>query len=267
MIANIIACLGEAKKQIINYQLSTSNLLSLFIWPLISFFFTYYTYRSFDIVTLHRYNILTENDFWVFILTGALVYNGFWSMVQSAFFLTFERTNGTLELLLLSPIHTVYILYGRSLGGLLSSTWMFMLFSIIGMLFILPFSVDVLIILLFSFILLVISSIVWGGFMNALFLVSRDSTFMFSIFNEPMELFTGIKIPVKAFPVWGQTIASLFPATYCLMIIRSLFGIEVITNKIVYQYLFIMILIIFLTVIIVNWSEKNATKNGSYTLY
>ncbi|MEM5597273.1 hypothetical protein AAHB53_15070 [Niallia circulans] len=61
-----------------------------------------------------------------------------------------------------------------------------------------------------------------GGFLNIVFLFSRDAGILFTIFEEPMQFFSGVRIPILAFPIWGKAIAYLFPLTYVLDIFRDL---------------------------------------------
>ena len=46
------------------------------------------------------------------------------------------------------------------------------------------------------------------------------------VFDAPMILFAGTRIPVQCFPVWAKVISLLFPLTYCLNIIRFILGIQ-----------------------------------------
>lgn len=266
-LINIGICKAEIKKQIKNYQFSLANFFSLLIWPTLSFFEIYFQYKSFDIESLSKYAIYSLKDFYLFLITGTLVFNCFWSMVQSAFMLTFERQNGTLESTFATPANKLVVLYGRSLGGMFTNLWMFVSFSFIAILIFKTISIDMGLLIVASFFILLISSTIWGGFVNSLFLISRDSSYLFTIFDEPMKLFSGTSIPVKAFPHVGQLVAALFPATYCLKIIRLIFLNASISLGELLPLIIILIVLVVATYIILFYAEKNNKQNGSFQLF
>ena len=59
---------AEIIKQQKNYQNSLSNVMSLVVWPIIIFFQTFYTYKSFDLSSLKRFEIENQTDLLVFCL-------------------------------------------------------------------------------------------------------------------------------------------------------------------------------------------------------
>ncbi|EOL43665.1 ABC transporter permease [Enterococcus caccae] len=265
--SSIIMCIGEVKKQYRNYHNSLSTFMSLLIWPIITFFHTYFTYQSFDVSSLKNFNIHSNKEFIIFLITGALVFNCFWSMVQSAFFLILERQNGTIETTFLAPVNRTVLMYGRALGGLLTNVWMFGSFSLLLILLSSSISIKVLLLSFLSFFVILISSTIWGGFMNSLFLISRDANYLFSIFDEPMNLFSGTKMPVQAFPLWGRFISSFFPATYCLYIVRAIFLDQKIQITMILLFILSLVVLVLLTQLILYFAEKNNKKNGSLQLY
>ncbi|MGL5684845.1 MAG: ABC transporter permease [Vagococcus fluvialis] len=265
---NIIACLGEIKKEHKNYHSSFSNIIALLVWPILTFFFTYYNYESFNINELKKFDINNNNEFIVFLITGALVYNCFWSMVQSAFYLTFERQNGTLDSIFMSPINNMVILYGRALGGMTSSIWMYTSFSVF-LLIITSKNINIVTLALIVLILIIIliSSTIWGGFVNSLFLISRDSTFLFTLFDEPMNILSGAKIPVQSLPFFFQIISMIFPATYCIYIVRALFLKKEITTFMITAYLISLVATYISTWLILKYAEKKSKKTGTLQIY
>lgn len=264
---NLIACIGEFKKQYINYHNSLPNFMSLLVWPSLVFFQTYYMYKSFDITAMERFGIFGHNNFIIFLITGSLVYNCFWSMVQSAFFMVFERQNGTLEVVFITPANKVLLMYSRALGGLLSSIWMFGSFAFIIIVMSSSISAKTLFLITIAFFIILISSTIWGGFINSLFLITRDSNYLFTICDTPMSLFSGTVIPIQAFPFLGKAIGSIFPATYCLYIIRGIFLPYKMNYIILFMFLLSLVSLIVATTIIMNLAEKNNKKNGSLSLY
>lgn len=264
---NFIAVKGEIIKQRKNYHCSLSSILSLLVWPLINFIYIFYTYQSFDISYLSKYGLNSFNDFIIFLITGSLVYNCFWSMVQSAFYLNFERQNGTLESIFISPMNVVLYFYARALGGILSSLWMYFSFSIITMLFLKEITVRLILLSVISLGIIVFSATVWGAFINVLFITSRDSNYLFTLCDEPMRIFSGSTIPVQAFPTLVQIISFIFPATYCMNVIRTIYGISTINYKQILFYFVSLIILIVITILVAKLAYKKNRNDGSLNLY
>lgn len=51
-----------------------------------------------------------------------------------------------------------------------------------------------------NFIILFFSAILWEGFINSIFLISRYVDFWFTLWDSPKEFLSGVKIPADAFP-------------------------------------------------------------------
>lgn len=170
-------CKGEILKQNQNYYNSWQNYISLGIWPILNSIGTYFMYKSFNLSFLEKYGIDTDSKLIIFIFTGLLGYNCFWSMVQSALFMQNERENGTLEVVFLAPANRMAIVYGRALGGIIQNVWMFSVFSLLIIVVIKGISLEALICIPIGSFLLLTAAVIWGGFINAIFLVSRDVEF------------------------------------------------------------------------------------------
>lgn len=265
--SNLIALRGEIVKQNKNYHNSLSSILSLLIWPIMNLIYIFFLYKSFNISYLSRYGITTINEFIIFLITGALVYNCFWSMVQSAFYLSFERQNGTLESVFITPVNILSYLYGRALGGIITSLWMYFSFSFIILFLTKEFSIKLIMVSVVAVVVVVFSATVWGGFINAIFLSSRDANYLFTICDEPMRIFSGSTVPILAFPIWGQIISYIFPATYCLYIVRNIYMSTLFSLNMYIYFILSLLILIALTFIIAKVSYKNSQKNGSLHLY
>lgn len=265
----LVVCLGEIKKQRVNYYNSWSNFISLLVWPILVYLTTYYIYFSFDIGQLTRYGITSKKDLLIFLVIGALGYNSFFAMVQGAFQIINERENGTLEIIYLTPASRMAMLYGRALGGFFQSVWQFSLFFLVIVVYGCNMSLRKIGLILVSYFLLIIASTIWGGFINALFIITRDANFIFSLCDEPMNLFCGVKIPIASFPLFARIISAIFPLTYCLIIMRSLILVSDrynVLNSFI-RLMISFIILIFATIAIVKLSEKHNRKTGNLQLY
>lgn len=65
-----------------------------------------------------------------FLATGTLAYAFFFSLVQSAWHLSFERSTGTLELLFLSPAGRLTLMIANGAGALLQNAWLLTCFTV-----------------------------------------------------------------------------------------------------------------------------------------
>jgi len=263
----LIVCLGEVRKQRKNYFNSWSNYFSLLLWPILTFFTTYYTYSSFDLSVLAPFQLQTQGRFLTFLVTGSLGYNCFWAMVQGAWQIENERQNGTLEIAFLTPGSRMAMMYGRSLGGFIHNVWMFACFAVIVILLNSMITLQTVFAVLGAMVILLVASTVWGGFMTSLFIVTRDSNFLFTVCDEPMNFFSGVKIPVEAFPLWAQAISAIFPSTYCIYIIRAIFLGNAVNGGKAAELIFSMLFMIAATYVILRCAEKRNRETGNLQFY
>lgn len=161
--AFVISLRCEMCKNKRNYRSKLSDFISLFIWPALIYFSVLFTYRVFDLGSLAQYGIFTICDLEIFLISGALGYYCFWAIVQNALNIQLERENGTIEIVFLSPANRIALLYGRALGSVIQSFGLFISFSIIIIVINSGISGHTFISLLFTFFLLLLSSILWGG--------------------------------------------------------------------------------------------------------
>ncbi|MCU0097491.1 hypothetical protein N7917_29670 [Bacillus sp. OR9] len=182
-----------------------------YCFNIIIFFNTYYTYLSFDLTKAPVFSglISSKQSLLIFLITGFIGYNFFYSMVQSAWQMGAERQNGTLETIILSPANWLAVVYGRSLGALFQNVWMFSTFSILIIMSSRSLEVNLFLQIPIAFFILTLSATVWGGLMNVIFLFSRDAAILHNVLDDPMEFFQGLEFPQKHFQ-FGQRCFLLF---------------------------------------------------------
>ncbi|SHK29318.1 ABC-2 type transport system permease protein [Hathewaya proteolytica DSM 3090] len=269
MTAFFKALKGEMKKQHLNYFYSKTIYISLFVWPILHFITTYYSFKPFNI---NNSNIpyLNEDNMIIFILLGYMTMSLFRSLVQSAWKFSFERVSGTLELIYLSPASRQGVILGNALSSLFESVVFMVLFSI-G---ILIFKKEVLNINYLSLIIVctitITMAILWGMLLNTLFLFSRDSGFLFSMLEETMETFAGVKVPTTLFPMWAKIISLIFPLTYAVEAVRRVMldGSSIADiKKFILIGIVIIIVLYFSSVIIIKIVENHSRKTGNFTYF
>jgi len=263
----IVPCLGEAKKQVRSHTNTFTGIIATLVWPFLSFISVLYTYFSFDLSFLQTYGFQSQNEFITYLVIGSLGFNCYWSMVNSALTLMHERMAGTLEIIFLSPANQLSLMYGRALGGFFQFIWIYVAFSSVLIIITNRLSIGTLLSIFLMFIVVLISSIVWGGFINCLFILSRDSDFWFSLFNAPMDLFSGTSIPISTFPSWAVYISNLFPLTYSLYFMRQIFFSDNVELYRIIGFIASLLVLVILSIIILKRANTVNKNSGGLKLY
>lgn len=244
---------------------------SLLVWPALLFVTSYYSFKPFNLAEdgpLSKY--VPHDQIILFLLTGYLGYIFFWCLVQSAWGMSNERQGGTLELIFLTPVSRITVMHARAAGNLVEAVWLFTAFTLLVLLVtgqagsIHWLNVPI------ALIILSVSAVVWGGFLNTVFLFSRDAGILFTIFEEPMQFFSGVRIPVLAFPLWGKAIALFFPLTYVLDIFRMLVldGRSLLElSSQLFSLACILGLLFTASVIVLKKAEKHAKETGNMVMF
>jgi len=269
MIDFIRVFLAEMEKQKKNYYNSATARISSFLWPLIICASTYYSYAVFNINSLGKYGINSQNDLLLFLLLGLWGYNCFWIMVMNARQILKERENGTLEISFLSPASRMALVYGRAGGGRAQNFSMFIIVAALSILLGKHTQngiIETLSKAFINYIILTFSSIVWGGFINAAYMVSRDVGFWFIVCDAPMNLLSGTNIPIVALPLTLQIMAYLFPLTHCLIIMRSVNAMKF-SSRSVILWIASTLAFVMITKIILMIAERYNRETGNLQLY
>lgn len=242
---------------------------SLLIWPIFGFLEVYYTYKPFSLTGYM--GISDSRELLAFLGTGFMAYTCFWSMVQNAWSMAGqERKGGTLEIAFLSPANRLAMNYGRALGALVQEVWMFCCFCACVLVYTGVVRLQNLLLLPFIFLLLILSSTVWGGMLNAVFLFSRDAEIVMNLLDTPMTLFSGTRIPSSCFPGWAKLVSLIFPLTYCLNIIRFVLEIQEADGGWAGNLAALgvcLIVMIAITVFITRKAEGHNRKTGALQFY
>ncbi|MCE3201389.1 ABC transporter permease [Paenibacillus sonchi] len=262
--------LAELSKQHRNRSRGKVVFFSLLLWPALGFLTSYFTmkpYRSGAGSVLSR--IIPDERIPLFLLSGYLVFQLFWTVVEAAWLFELERKGGTVEAVFLTPAPKMAFLYGRSLYSLFHGIWMFAVFSLLTFLFVSDASTVNWIALISALLLIMAAAVIWGALLCAVSLFSRESSFLYYIFQTPMELFGGVRIPPSVFPVWATGLSALFPVTYSLILVRGALYGHIGTGW--WRAFFILlagsITLVFCTRYVLYRAEKHARKKGNWTLF
>lgn len=244
---------------------------SLFIWPVILFVNAYYAFKPFNLQPgspLTRF--IPAGRLALFLMTGYLGYIFFWSLVQSAWQMAYERQQGTLELIFLTPVSRFLLMFGRSAANLIEAVWLFSVFALLTILYLGGLHVADWRLIPFALFLLILSAVIWGGFLNTIFLFSRDAGILYTLFEAPMEFFSGVRMPVPAFPIWAKGIACLFPLTYVLHIFRGILMEGKTLQELGGPLLWlcgILSALLAASFVLVRKAEQHAKETGNMTLF
>jgi ABC-2 type transport system permease protein len=246
---------------------------SLLIWPALQLATAYYTLMPLLGASgvAERWTIAGDaRRVLLFVATGMLGYAFFWSLVQSAWQFSFERFAGTLELLFLSPANRLVLMLANCTMALVQSVWLFVLFSLalFGLVGGLQLANPGMV--LVAFVAMLIPAVAWGTCLNSLFIFSRDSSFLYTILEEPMSFFAGVRVPLLALPVWAQSIGLLFPLTTSLAVLRGAL-LEAATVGDLWPQLLLLLAfsasLFGAAALILQVGERRARRNGSLALF
>lgn len=263
---------AEAIKQHKSVYHSSLMYFSMLIWPVLHLFTSYYSYKPFEGSAASEIvaKWVGEDMIFAFILFGYISYMFFKCFVQSAWRFSYERVSGTLELIYLTPASRLGVMLGNAFASLFESAWMFTVFCVGALVFFTSLKVSGIFMPFIAVLSLVIPSICWGIFMNSLFMFSRDSGIFFTLFQAPMELFGGAKVPYLAFPIWAKLIGGAFPLTWSANIVRKIFmqGAELADIRIELLILsLICVGLVLLTLLLLKKGEAYARRTGNMALF
>lgn len=247
-----------------------SVFFSLLLWPVLTFFAVYYSMKPYESGAGSALSqIIPEGNISLFLLSGFLVFQLFWTVVQSAWTFEWERKQGTLEMIYLTPSSKIAFLYGRSVYSLFNGMWMFFAFCVLTFLFIGNLTNVSWGYLSLSFIIMILSAVIWGAFLCSICLFSRDSGYLYYIFQAPMNLFGGVRVPPAVFPLWAKGLSLLFPVTYSLFLVREALYGQISSNWWITALglVLINVLLIVGTIGILTKAESYARRQGNWTMF
>ncbi|MFF2039727.1 ABC transporter permease [Kitasatospora sp. NPDC058170] len=199
-------------------------LASMLLWPLLQLAATYYTLHPIaaGAAAAARWPLAADPARLLgFLATGALAWAFFFSLVQSAWNLTYERTTGTLELLFLSPADRLVLMIANGAGALLQNAWLLTCFlgaagfgfgalDVAG-----PWMYPVVLLAL------LLPAVAWGALLNSLMVFSRDSAFVYTVLDDPMWFVAGVRLPTFALPGVLRALGAALPLTGSLTVVRG----------------------------------------------
>lgn len=256
----------EIKRLLKSDFFSKFQMITLMLWPGLVILEMWYGFMAFPLEVFERFAIIGRDQVFLFLILGHLSLLIFNSLVQSAWGMQFEKRQGTLEGIFMTPVNRLVWLYSRCLAVLLSNSFIFMIGVTLVFLLALPLTAINLGKMLLVMLLILFSGVIWGGFLITLFFLVRDGTLLYSIFEGLQGVIAGIQIPISVYPLILRSFASLFPLTYTVLIVRGLF-FQTLTVHYFLMYAVINAALVIATVILFSLGEKYLRKNGNFNLY
>ncbi|MGL4695554.1 hypothetical protein [Enterococcus larvae] len=258
---------AELRRTFLNDSINSFYLFSMILWPVVSFIQLGYNYQIFPIESLKIAGIHSQKELLYFVFIGYCALTFFQNIVQSAWRLGYERQQGTLSQIFMTPVNKLKWLYSRTFAMLFGNAWFFLLLFIIGNLWYTGITIRSLLTVLLSAILISVGGLVWGAFIVSFFVILRDGTILYVFLEGPQEAFSGVKVPLSASPILIRIIGSVFPLSYTIIFLRNLlvtkqsFAVESL-------YFFgINSFLILLTTVILKYGETYMRKTGNFDLY
>ena len=208
------------------------------------------------------------------ILSGGVL--GMWgnTLFASSFTLSYDRMNGTMENIIMSPSDLFDVILGRSLWnttiGLLNMVLVFIFAESVFMT-----SVTFANPLAFALILLatLISLASIGVLFSISFVFSRRSYVLTSVFEYPIYILSGAVVPITMLPEWTNPISLILAPTWGVEALResaivgyeATFGFGLVGNAL----MCLMLALIYLTAawFLMRKIVNNVTRTGSLTGY
>ena len=208
------------------------------------------------------------------ILGGGVL--GMWgnTLFASSFTLSYDRTNGTLENLLMSPTELYDVMIGRSLWntaiGLLN---MLLVYIFAELVFLTPvtFADPLAFTVILLITLLSLGSV--GMIFAVAFVFSRRSYLLTGIFEYPIYILSGAVVPISMLPGWTNCISYALAPAWGVEALRAsaisgyttVFGLGMWGNAAVCVLISALYLII--SWVAMRRIVSNVTETGSFTGY
>lgn len=208
---NFKAVAASFKKQAIEFIADPQWIIPSIVAPFI-----------FTVVVLMMYPDTSETVLLQAILGGGVL--GMWgnTLFASGYSLSFDRVNGTLEPLLLSPTNMFDVIVGRSIWntfiGILNMVLIYLFAAF-------AFNTDIVLADPFAFVVIMLVTLFSlscvGLIFSVTFVFSRKSYILTGLFEYPLYVLSGAVIPITLLPSWTNPISMILPPTWGVEALRA----------------------------------------------
>lgn len=159
-----------------------------------------------------------------------------------------EKERGTMEQLMVSPLHTIEVTLGKTFAYLIIALFASALVLAVGFIFF-DISIRGSILLLYTGILIFLLGALGQGLLISTVAQTQQVAFMISVFSSllPAFLLSGFVFPIQSMPVVLQVISNIVPVKFFLVVVRSVIlkgaGFLAIWDQLLYMALFAVVTI------------------------
>lgn len=196
-------------------------ILQFLLWPLINLTILVCYYAPFTgrLGWLRPLAFTGDLSLGAYLTAGTFVVGFYGQYVLTGTILAWQRDQGVLEAVYLTPVHRLVHLLGNALAGAVSglASVGFMAFGLI------LFDVEATnpLILIPAVLIVILTSLPWGALLCAIFLVGRNQRVLFSFFEEPAEFLAGVRFPPQALPGALAVLSAFYPISHAVGLLRA----------------------------------------------
>jgi ABC-2 type transport system permease protein len=159
-------------------------------------------------------------------LTFVIVGNAVFVYIYAGVFVTgrvmfFDRMQGVLDPLFLTPMSRVGYMMGAVLMGMANASVDFLVLMGVGIAFGIDLSSLNFTVFVCGLIMTLVALFGLGLVVNGITLTLRDQVNTANFLQSVLYTFSGVVVPVQMMPGWAQVISNLSPLTYGLKIVRG----------------------------------------------
>lgn len=216
------------------------------------------------------FRVTNSTDYFSFVFVGSIFYiyivSSLFGLGRAMFW---ERAQGTIEALFLSPMNYVAYMTGIAAASFATSTFDVILFFLLGN--VLGFRVQHIdmLLLVIGVLLMLLALFGLGLIVNAITLTFRDRVNTANTLMTVLLVFSGIVCPIALMPEWAQIISKTVPFTYGLDVLRTALLYESDVANILGNIMSIALLAslyIMIGIILLKRIEKNSRKKALLTV-
>lgn len=260
---NIRAVTGSFKQQFVQFVADPQWIIPSIVAPFV-----------FTVVMLFMYPEKSDTIVLQAILGGGVL--GMWgnTLFASSFTLSYDRMNGTLENIMMTPSGVYDVMLGRSLWntfiGLLN---MLLVYIFAALVFSVGVTISNPLMFIVTLVLTLLSLASIGMIFSVAFVLSRRSYVLTSILEYPIYILSGAVVPITILPQWTNPISMALPPTWGVESLRAfalpdyevVFGYGSYGNVIVC----VILSLVYLTIawLLMRRIISNVKSTGSFTRY
>lgn len=210
-------------------------------------------------------------DYLTFVILG----NAAFVYIYASVFYTgrtffFNRLEGVLDPLFLTPMPRFAFMVGSTITGMLNATFDFLVLIGMGIVFGLDLSSINFLIFLSGMAMTLIALFGLGMVVNGITLTLRDRSNTANFLQTILYVFSGVVVPVEMMPTWAQMVSKVSPLTYGLRIIRGSLqpAVTLVTFQNEFKVLIIMSLILLaIGIYFLKVIEKNLKMHAKLAVF